>query len=261
MSELQEKVFEFESHKVRAKVINNEPHFVGKDVADILGYSRSDNAIRRHVDEEDKLTHRISASGQTRNMTVVNESGLYALIFGSKLDKAKEFKRWVTSEVLPSIRKHGIYATENTVEQMLNDPDTAIQLLETIKQERAEKALLEQQIAEYEPKISYLDTILSSKDTVTITQIAADYGMSAQAMNKLLNELNVQHKVGGQWILYRKHMQQGYTKSHTTDIQKTDGSTMVVMNTKWTQKGRLFLYELLKSEEYYPQMELELIEF
>ncbi|HAX1012592.1 TPA: phage antirepressor, partial [Enterococcus faecium] len=97
-----------------------------------------------------------------------------------------------------------------------------------------------QQIAEYEPKISYLDTILSSTDTVATSQIAADYGMSAIALNKLLNELGVQHKVSGQWILYRKHMNQGYTKSHTSEIPKADGGTKVVMNTKWTQKGRVF---------------------
>ena len=252
--------FNFETQEVRTVIENNEPWFVGKDVAEILGYKRTADAIRQHVDKEDKGVGEIQTPGGIQNMTIVNESGLYALIFGSKLPKAKEFKRWVTSEVLPSIRKHGMYATENTVEQMLNDPDMAIQLLETIKQERAEKALLEQQIAEYEPKISYLDTILSSKDTVTITQIAADYGMSAQAMNKLLNELNVQHKVSGQWILYRKHMRHGYTKSHTTEITKADGTSMVVMNTKWTQKGRLFLYELLKDEEIYPQMDLELEE-
>ena len=253
--------FNFETQEVRTVIENNEPWFVGKDVAEILGYKRPTKAISDHVDEEDRDEVPIQDSiGRRQKTPIVNESGLYALIFSSKLPKAKEFKRWVTSEVLPSIRKHGMYATENTVEQMLNDPDMAIQLLETIKQERAEKALLEQQIAEYEPKISYLDTILSSKDTVTITQIAADYGMSAQAMNKLLNELNVQHKVSGQWILYRKHMRHGYTKSHTTEITKADGTSMVVMNTKWTQKGRLFLYELLKDEEIYPQMDLELEE-
>ena len=120
--------------------------------------------------------------------------------------------------------------------------------------------LLEYKIAEYEPKVNYLDTILSSTDTVTITQIAADYGMSARAMNKLLNELGVQHKVGGQWILYKKHMQQGYTKSHTNEIQKADGGVKIVMNTKWKQKGRLFLYNLLKEEGYLPHMELELQE-
>lgn len=134
--------------------------------------------------------------------------------------------------------------------------EALIQLVEQVEQNE----LLEYKIAEYEPKVNYLDTILSSADTVTITQIAADYGMSARAMNKLLNELEVQHKVGGQWILYKKHMQQGYTKSHTNEIQKADGGVKVVMNTKWTQKGRLFLYNLLKEEGYLPQMELELQE-
>lgn len=133
-----------------------------------------------------------------------------------------------------------------------NYKESLIQLVEQIE----ENEILEQRIAEYEPKITYLDNILQSADTVTITQIAADYGVSAQAMNKLLNDLGVQRKVGGQWILYRKHMNEGYTKSHTTDITKADGSSMVVMNTKWSQKGRLFLYELLKNENFHPQMDL-----
>lgn len=247
--------FNFKTQEVRTAIKNNEPWFVGKDVADILGYSNTRDALNRHVDNEDKADVVIHDGRQNRNMIGVNESGLYALIFGSKLETAKDFKRWVTSEVLPSIRKHGMYATENTIEQMLNDPDTAIQLLETIKQERAEIALLEQQIAEYEPRISYLDTILSSKDTVTITQIAADYGMSARALNKVLHELSVQRKVGNQWILYKKHMSQGYTKSHTNEIPQSDGGVKVVMNTKWTQKGRLFIYELLKSKGVLPTME------
>lgn len=247
--------FNFETQEVRTVIENNEPWFVGKDVAEILGYKRTADAIRQHVDIEDKGVGEIQTPGGIQSMTIVNESGLYALIFGSNLPKAKDFKRWVTSEVLPSIRKHGMYATENTIEQMLNDPDTAIQLLETIKQEREEKALLEQQIAEYEPRISYLDTILSSKDTVTITQIAADYGMSARALNKVLHELSVQRKVGNQWILYKKHMSQGYTKSHTSEIPQSDGGVKVVMNTKWTQKGRLFIYELLKSKGVLPTME------
>ena len=247
--------FNFETQEVRTVITNDEPWFVGKDLTDVLGYQNGSRDINRHVDNEDKADVVIHDGRQNRNMVSVNESGLYALIFGSKLPKAKEFKRWVTSEVLPSIRKHGMYATESTVEQMLNDPDTAIQLLETIKQERVEKALLEQQIAEYEPKISYLDTILSSKDTVTITQIAADYGMSGIALNKELHELGVQRKVGNQWILYKKHMAQGYTKSHTNEIPQSDGGVKVVMNTKWTQKGRLFIYELLKGEGVLPTIE------
>ena len=257
----------FEHQEVRMIELNNEPWFVGKDVADILGYSDLDKAVRQHVDELDKQTLKYRASAKTApslwkgndysHKTLINESGLYALIFGSKLPAAKQFKRWVTSVVLPSIRKHGAYMNAETIEKALTDPDTIIRLATTLKEEREERMLLEQQIAEYEPKISYLDTILSSTDTVTITQIAADYGMSGQKLNKILNELNVQHKVGGQWILYRKHMQQGYTKSHTSEIPKADGGIKVVMNTKWTQKGRLFLYNLLKDEGYLPQMELD----
>src|SRR5699024_7850829 len=126
-------LFNFEGNKVRTIVIENEPYFVGKDVADTLGYARADNAIRNHVDDEDKLTHQISASGQNRNMTIINESGLYALIFGSKLESAKRFKRWVTSEVLPTIRKHGAYATPRTIDDWLNNPDMMIKALEQLK--------------------------------------------------------------------------------------------------------------------------------
>lgn len=252
--------FVFKKSEVRTVIKNNEPWFVGKDISEILGYSNSSDALGRHVDSEDKADVVIHDGRQNRNMNAVNESGMYALIFGSKLPQAKDFKRWVTSEVLPSIRQHGAYMNAETIERALTDPDTIIRLATTLKEERGERALLEQQIAEYEPKIGYLDMILSSTDTVTITQIAADYGMSGRAMNKLLHELRVQHKVGKQWILYKEHMNEGYTKSHTTEIPKANGGTKVVMNTKWTQKGRLFLYELLKDNEYLPQMDLELVE-
>lgn len=240
-------IFNFEQNEVRTVLVNDEPYFVGKDVAEILGYERADNAVRNHVDEEDKLPHRISASGQNRNMTIINESGLYSLILKSKLPNARKFKRWVTSEVLPTIRKTGSYT---------NVPQSFAQALRLAADLEEKNQLLEQQIAEYEPKISYLDMILSSTDTVATSQIAADYGMSAIALNKLLNELGIQHKVSGQWILYRKHMNQGYTKSHTSEILKADGGIKVVMNTKWTQKGRVFIYNLLTAEGYYPQMDL-----
>lgn len=258
MSNLQ--VFNFGEEEVRTQLIDGEPWFIGKDVSDLLGYSNSPKALKDHVDEDDKLTERIVMAGQNRDVTIINESGLYSLIIKSKLPNAKKFKRWVTSEVLPTIRKHGAYMTPEKIEEALTDPDTIIQLATNLKKEREEKMLLEQQISEYEPKVNYLDMILSSTDTVTITQIAADYGISAVAMNRLLNELEVQHKVGGQWILYKKHMKQGYTKSHTSEIAKADGGVKVVMNTKWTQKGRLFLYDLMKDKGYLPQMDLELEE-
>ena len=251
-------IFNFEQNEVRTVLVNDEPYFVGKDVAEILGYSKPRNAISTHVDEEDKQDAPIQGGlGGKQKMTIINESGLYSLILKSKLPSAKKFKRWVTSEVLPAIRKHGGYLTPEKVEEALLNPDTIIQLATQLKEERTGRLIAEQKIAEYEPKISYLDSILSSTDSVTISQIAADYGMSPQQMNKLLHKLGVQKKVGNQWLLCKKHMNQGYTKSHTTEIPKADGGTKIVMNTKWTQKGRLFIYELLKKEGYYPQMDFE----
>ena len=249
-------IFNFEQHEVRTMTIDDEPFFVGKDIADILGYSNPQKAIRDHVDLEDK-TQNDSFTVNGTAVVLINESGLYSLILKSKLTNAKKFKRWVTSEVLPAIRKHGGYLTPEKVEEALLNPDTIIQLATQLKEERTGRLIAEQKIAEYEPKISYLDSILSSTDSVTISQIAADYGMSPQQMNKLLHKLGVQKKVGNQWLLCKKHMNQGYTKSHTTEIPKADGGTKIVMNTKWTQKGRLFIYELLKKEGYYPQMDLE----
>ncbi|HIW39075.1 MAG TPA: phage antirepressor [Candidatus Jeotgalicoccus stercoravium] len=248
-------IFNFEQHEVRTMTIDDEPFFVGKDIADILGYSNPQKAIRDHVDLEDK-TQNDSFTVNGTAVVLINESGLYSLILKSKLTNAKKFKRWVTSEVLPAIRKHGGYLTPEKVEEALLNPDTIIQLATKLKEERTGRLIAEQKIAEYEPKISYLDSILSSTDSVTISQIAADYGMSPQQMNKLLHKLGIQKKVGNQWLLCKKHMRQGYTKSHTTEIPKSDGGTKVVMNTKWTQKGRLFIYELLKKEGYLPEIDL-----
>ncbi|MCN73800.1 phage antirepressor [Listeria monocytogenes] len=245
-------IFNFEQNEVRTVIINDELYFVGKEITEILGYSNSRDALNNHVDPEDKLvlSSRITTLENipNRGLIGINESGLYSLIIGSQLPNAKKFKRWVTSEVLPQIRKTGSYT---------NVPQSFSQALRLAADLEDKNQLLEQQIAEYEPKINYLDMILSSTDTVATSQIAADYGMSAIALNKLLNKLGVQHKVSGQWLLYRKHMNQGYTKSHTSEIPKADGETKVVMNTKWTQKGRIFIYNLLKDEGYYPQMDLE----
>ena len=138
MQDLQ--VFNFEELPVRKIEVNGEPYFLGKDVAEILGYTRTDNAIRNHVDNEDKLTHQLSASGQKRNMVIVNESGLYSLIFDAAKQskneeirkKAKRFKRWVTEDVLPSIRKHGVYATDDVIENTLNNPDYIINVLTAV---------------------------------------------------------------------------------------------------------------------------------
>lgn len=255
------KIFNFEELPVRTLLIEDEPFFVGKDVAEILGYSNTRDALNRHVDKYDKknLTSRNTTLENlpNRGLTAINESGLYSLIFSSKLDSAKRFKRWVTSEVLPQIRKHGVYATENKIDDILNDPDSFIELLENFKEERKQRLMAEQQVLEMKPKADYYDQILKSKRTITIGQIAKDYGMSAQAMNKLLHELKVQYKQGGQWLLYQNHATKGYTASDTHEYKKKDGTVEFSLLTKWTQKGRIFLYELLKREDILPLIERE----
>lgn len=244
------KTFNFEDLPVRTTSVDNEPYFVGNDVAQILGYEDYRGAINKKVDSDDKLRSQIDHAGQKRNVTLINESGLYSLIFSSKLESAKRFKRWVTSEVLPSIRKHGIYATDNVIEQTLRDPDYIINVLTEYKKEKDNNLILRQQIGELKPKADYVDEILKSPGTMTITQIAADYGLSAQKLNKLLHQARLQRRVGKQWVLYAEHMNKGYTKSHTIEIVRSDGRPDTQPQTRWTQKGRLKIHEIMTDFGY-----------
>ncbi|HAQ0792293.1 TPA: phage antirepressor KilAC domain-containing protein [Enterococcus faecium] len=246
-------IFNFEQNKVRTILVNDEPYFVGKDVAEILGYERADNAIRNHVDDEDKLTHQISASGQNRNMTIINESGLYSLILKSKLPSAKKFKRWVTSEVLPTIRKHGMYATD----ELLNNPDLLIEVATKLKEERTLRLIAEQRVNELQPKADYYDRILNNKGLVTVSTIAKNYGMSAVSFNKLLHELGIQFNQSGTWLLYSKFQDKGYTHIEPFDYEDKNGNRQVKTRMKWTQKGHIFLYETLKKNNYLPMIERE----
>ena len=255
MNELQN--FNFEGNEVRTVLINDEPYFVGKDIADILGYSNTSKAIRDHVDEEDKLTERIVLSGQNREAITINESGMYSLVLSSKLPNAKKFKHWVTNEVLPSIRKHGAYMTDEKIEEALLNPDTIISLATKLKAEREGRLIAEQQVKEFQPKVSYYDKVLSNDALMTISLIAKDYGMSGAGMNKLLHKLGVQYRQGGTWLLYAKYQRTGWTHSETTMVSRKDGTEKAVLNTKWTQKGRLGLYELLKANGYLPLIEQE----
>ncbi|EGQ1709774.1 phage antirepressor [Staphylococcus pseudintermedius] len=214
MQELQ--IFNFEELPVRTLTVDDEPYFVGKDVAEILGYSKARNAIAKHVDFEDKKDAPIQGPlGGTQKMTIINESGLYSLIFSSKLESAKRFKRWVTSEVLPAIRKHGIYATDSVIEQTIQNPDYIIHVLTEFKKEREGRLVAEQQVKELKPKATYYDLVLQNKSLLSVSKIAKDYGMSARALNKLLHELGVQYKQGDIWLLYAKHQDKGYTQTST----------------------------------------------
>ncbi|HDZ0166609.1 TPA: phage antirepressor [Staphylococcus aureus] len=242
--------FNFEELPVRTLEVDGEPYFIGKDVADILGYANGRDALSKHVDSEDKLTSQIATSGQNRNVTIINESGLYSLIFSSKLENAKRFKRWVTSDVLPAIRKHGIYATDNVIEKTLKDPDYIITVLTEYKKEKERNLLLQQEIGELKPKADYVDEILKSTGTLATTQIAADYGISAQKLNKLLHEARLQRKVNKQWVLYSEHMGKSYTDSDTITIVRSDGREDTVLQTRWTQKGRLKIHEIMTEFGY-----------
>lgn len=243
-------IFTFEEkEEIRTLLINDEPYFVGKDVAEVLGYQNGSRDVNRHVDEEDMLTHQISASGQNRNMTIINESGLYSLILKSKLPSARKFKRWVTSDVLPTIRKHGMYAKE----ELLNNPDLLIEVATKLKEERTLRLIAEQKVAEMQPKVNYHDIILANKSVTPISFIAKNYGMSARQMNKMLHDFGIQYRQGKAWLLYAKYQNEGYTHIEMVPVQGTDNLKPIM---KWTQKGHLFLYNFLKEQDILPNIEL-----
>lgn len=249
MNELQ--TFNFNNQPVRTVQINNQPYWVLKDVCDVLELSNP-TVVANRLEDDERAKFNLGRQGEA---IVITESGLYAVILRSDKPNAKEFRKWVTSEVLPAIRKHGAYATPETIEQMISNPDFAIQLLTQLKNEREKVSLLSATVKEYEPKASYYDKILKSKSLMNTTVIAQDYGMSAVAFNSKLHELRIQHKVGGQWILYSEHQGYGYVHSETFEFEGMDGNTRVKMTTKWTQKGRLFLYEKLKANGILPTIE------
>ena len=245
--------------EIRTLTIDGEPWFVGKDVAERLGYERPTKAVQDHIDSEDKDEVPIQDSiGRMQKTPIINESGLYSLVLSSKLPTAKAFKRWVTSEVIPAIRKHGVYA----VDKLLEDPDTLIAALNQLKEERARRKELEtqvgvkdQQIAELQPKAGYYDLVLQCKDAMAISKIAKDFGLSAVALNKILHDAGVQYKQGDVWLLYQKYAGKGYTQTKTDLYADSNGVQHTKVRTCWTQKGRLFIYDLLKSRNILPLIE------
>lgn len=235
--------------EVRVVQKDGEPWFVAVDVCRVLEISNTTDALNR-LDDDEKARLNLGLPGGLTNC--VNEPGLYSLVLGSRKPEARAFKRWITHDVIPSIRQHGLYAAPDTLEQMLADPDTAIRLLTEVKKAREKVKALEteneaqrQAIADFEPKRQYLDTILNSTGVLAVTQIAADYGISAKRLNKILHEEGIQRKVNGQWILYREHMGKGYTKSATIPITHEDGTPDAKLHTYFTQRGRLMIHQIL----------------
>ena len=187
----------------------------------------------------------------------ITEPQFYKLAIKANNPAAEKFQDWVTSEVLPTIRKHGAYMTPDKIDEILSDPDTIIKLATQLKAEREGRLVAEQRVNELTPKASYYDLVLQNKTLVTITQIAKDYGMSGQELNRKLHELGVIYRQGNVWLLYSKYQRTGWTQSETFMAPKADGTQKAVMHTKWTQKGRLGLYELLKQNGILPLIEME----
>jgi prophage antirepressor-like protein len=236
--------------RVRTLEENGTVLFCGTDVARALGYSNPRDAVSRHcrgVVKRDGVSLTTNQRGKTTEQTVemsfIPESDLYRLVFSSKLPAAERFTDWVTGEVLPSIRRNGMYL-------LPKDYPSALRALADAEEKRlalaAENERQAQVIAEFEPIRHYVDTILESQDALATSQIAADYGMSAQQLNKILRNEGVQHKVNGQWLLYKKHMNMGYTKSKTNQFTHSDGRTDTKLHTQWTQKGRLMIHNILE---------------
>nr|DAW26386.1 MAG TPA: repressor domain protein [Caudoviricetes sp.] len=220
--------------------------FVASDVAKALGYSRPADAITAHC--KGSVKHRLPTNGGMQELKIIPEGDVYRLITHSKLPAAEKFESWVFDEVLPSIRKHGAYMTEDTIKKAMTEPDFIIKLATELKKEQEQNKQLtetcsqqQQVIGELKPKADYVDKILKSNSLVTITQIAKDYGMSGQGMNKVLHDLHIIYSCNKQWLLYSQHQAKGYTFSETVDIPREDGTTKVVMNTKWTQKRQVVL--------------------
>ena len=217
------------------------PLFCAKDVALALGYKRPEDAMAQHVENEDSVKHRvIDSMGRKRLTTFINESGLYALILSSKIESAKRFKHWVTSEVLPSIRKQGGYLMlkqGETDEQLMA---RALQLVKTTLDSR------NQQIALLLPKAEYAEQVLTSMSCLTVTQIAKEMGMVAHELNTLLCELGIQYKQSGQYLLYAPYVRKGLAQNRTIEFYLNDGTLFTYTYLVWTERGRYFIHQLLK---------------
>lgn len=190
--------------QVRVIEIDGEGWLVGKDVAELLGYKNTRDALHKHVDEEDKSEVAIHDGSQNRNMVVINESGLYSLVLRSKLPQAKNFKHWVTNEVLPSIRKHGAYMTEQTLEQALTSPDFLIQLANQLKQEQEARKLAEQQKDELNKEVN---TLLVAEDTISFRDFSQIVDIGRTRLFEILRDMEILDKNNIPYQRYSKYFE------------------------------------------------------
>ena len=249
--------------QIRTVEINGKLYFVANDVARALGYKRPADAVTAHC--KGSVKHRCLTDGGEQELKVIPEGDIYRLTTRSKLPSAEKFESWVFDEVVPSIRTNGGYIVG---QETLSDDELMAKAIlvaqkkiaerdQLIEEQRQQISVKNQIIGELKPKADYYDEILKNPGLVTITQSAKDYGMSGKKMNDILHDLGIQYKQSGQWLLYDKYSKNGYTHSETVDIVRSDGRRDVKMNTKWKQKGRIFLYNMLKDKGIVPMIEQE----
>lgn len=239
---------------IRTMETGGEPWFVGKDVANVLGYQNSSKAISDHVDEEDKLNNESLSSLGQRGGWLINESGLYSLILSSKLPNAKKFKRWVTSEVLPSLRKHGLYAAD----ELLNNPDLMIQAMEALKAERAKNKVLAEKTRQDAPKVLFADSVTASHTSILVSDLAKLLRQNSVEIggNRLFDWMRqngylVKRKGSDYNMPTQKSMEMGLFEVKETAITHSDGHTSVSRTPKVTGKGQVYFINkfLGKAEE------------
>lgn len=235
---------------VRVVEVGNEPWFVGKDVAEILGYSNPRKALIDHVDDEDKGVTKCDTLGGIQEITTINESGLYSLILSSKLPNAKKFKKWVTNEVLPSIRKHGAYMTDNTLEEALTSPDFLIRLATELKNEKEARKKAEDKIAEDKPKVLFAEAVNASSTSILIGDLAKilkqnGYDTGQKRLFEILRNKGFLMKTGSSKNMpTQKAMEMGLFEVKETTINNPDGSIRVTKTTKVTGAGQQFFINM-----------------
>ena len=239
---MKNKMFIFHSEEFGAiRTISNEqgePMFCTKDVAEALGYKLARKAVQDHVEKGDVLKWNTPTTSGVQTMIYINESGLYALILSSKLESAKRFKHWVTSEVLPSIRKQGGYMVARPDESDEVILARALQIMQATLQRRDE------QIAMLQPRADYADHVLDSVSCFTVTQIAKELNMTANELNKRLCQLGIQYKQSGQYLPYAEYARKGYTRTRTYSKEMYNGTLITSTNLVWTERGREFIHRL-----------------
>lgn len=241
--------FENNLFELEVKTENGESLFNAETVARSLGFVETKNGKEyvRWRTVNGYLKKYLSQ--EVAKNDFISEPMVYKLAFKANNALAEKFQDWLASEVLPQIRKHGMYATD----ELLNNPDLLIEVATKLKEERTLRLVAEQKVAEMQPKVNYHDIILANKSVTPISFIAKNYGMSAMQMNKMLHDFGIQYRQGKAWLLYAKYQNEGYTHIEMVPVQGTDNLKPIM---KWTQKGHLFLYNFLKEKNILPNIEL-----